>query len=278
MKCCILLIGLLFGATVYGQNPNPIIIGDNMLCPQGTGTVSTQQFDTYQWKRRYFGSSNTEVLKGETAQSLVMDYYSFAGSYISVSVTLNGASATSAEFLVDGYVFLPLFVISDGNYTIGPDGEFVICPGDSVVFSLGNSASVNIQWYKDGSAIAGANELELVVYQAGVYSVAASPAVCPNYVQVFGMDLVVMYCPVGVDERSNVVPEIFPNPASDFIHIIGIQANSIVDCRISDLQGKIKLQFTLLPHITNKLEISDLPSGAYLLLIDKHRPIKLLKR
>lgn len=269
---------LVFWVTaLISQNPNPSITGDNMLCPEGTGVVSTQTFDTYQWKRRYFGSANTELLQGENSQTLVMDYFNYAGSYVSVTVSLNGASATSAEFFVDGYMFLPLFVISEGNYIIGPEGEFLICPGDSVLFTLGNSASVNVQWLRDGEPIPGANQLQLAVYQPGVYSVFASPEVCPDYVQMFGMDLVVQFCPVGLAKKQIVDLKIYPNPAQSFISVSGFQSDAIMVYRIIDLNGRTIITSTLTSDATVKIETGMLPKGIYLLIVDDHPPVKFIK-
>ncbi|MBK9291998.1 MAG: hypothetical protein IPM52_10280 [Bacteroidetes bacterium] len=96
------------GTSANAQTLNPTVTGENMLCPEGTGVVSTQVFDTYQWHRRYLGSSQTQSLPGQVFQQLVMDYHNFAASYVSVTVTQGGQTATSPEFFVDGYVFCPL--------------------------------------------------------------------------------------------------------------------------------------------------------------------------
>lgn len=170
---------------------NPTISGDDMLCPQGTGTLTTQQFDSYQWYRRYYGSVNTDPIPGETNQTLTMDYNNYAASYLSVVVTAGAQTDTSAEYFVDGWAFAGMTVMSDGNFTIGPNGESIICPGESMSFEVMMPYNTNIQWFESGNPIPGANGTTLTVTQPGTYAVEGAPAVCPNYIVTPGVELIV---------------------------------------------------------------------------------------
>jgi len=195
----LLVSGLFFGGTAIAQTPT--VSGDDMLCPDGTGTLTTQTFDSYQWLRRYYGSTVTDPIPGETSQSLVMDYYDYAASYMSVATTLGGVADTSAEFFVDGYAFLGPYVISDGDFTVGMSGESILCPGSTMTFEFGMPYTTNITWYLDGNPIPGETSSILTVSQPGSYYVEGAPAVCPDYIQGPGvsLDVVVLdFAPIDV--------------------------------------------------------------------------------
>ena len=80
------LLLLLIGSTTFAQNPT--VIGDSMLCPNSSGLLTTQTYDTYQWFVRYFGSSTIAPIAGANSQTLPIDYSNYAASYLSVEVTL----------------------------------------------------------------------------------------------------------------------------------------------------------------------------------------------
>ncbi|MBK9291609.1 MAG: hypothetical protein IPM52_08280 [Bacteroidetes bacterium] len=84
---------------------------------------------------------------------------------------------------------MPPFVIIDGTFSIGPEGEIVWCPGDSLSFELGMPYNTNITWYRNGQPIPGAVSNVLKVTQDGSYSVSAAPEVCPDYIQWLGVPL-----------------------------------------------------------------------------------------
>jgi len=195
MKNAILLFFLLVSLAICAQ-PNPTVTGDNMICPLGSGTVATQTFDSYQWFIRYFGSMETNPISGATSQTLVMNYYDFAASYVSVQVWQNGQTATSDEHFVDGWVFLPPTVMSDGNFTVGPTGESILCPGDTMYFIMNMPYTTNITWYKDNEEIPDENSPTLTVTQPGNYYVTGAPEVCPEYIQGPGVDLTVQFCSI----------------------------------------------------------------------------------
>jgi hypothetical protein len=195
MRNTVLLLMLFICPVIWAQ-PNPTVTGDNMICPMGTGTVTTQTFDSYQWLIRYYGSTITNPISGATAQTLVMDYYDFAASYVSVQVWQNGQSAISEEHFVDGWVFLPPTVISDGNFTVGPTGESILCPGDTMYFTMNMPYTTNITWFKDNEEIVGENAPTLVVTQPGNYYVTGAPEACPEYIQGPGVDLTVQFCSI----------------------------------------------------------------------------------
>ena len=169
---------------------NPTITPNNLiLCPNESDTLWTQVYDNYQW----FKDGN--LIPGANNQYLVVDYFNYAGSQVHVEVDSAGVIAQSAPVLVDGWAFLPPFVIQDGNYTIGSMGEMIICPGDTAYLILGLPYDTNIQWTDNGIAIPNANSDTLIITQAGLYNVTGSPAQCPNYVQSLFDDVQVVIAP-----------------------------------------------------------------------------------
>ena len=193
----------------------PVIYGDSLLCPDSGGTLSTQDFDSYQWYRRYFGSTQSEPIPGATAQTLVMDYFNFAASFISVKVTKAGVVYTSDEFFVDGLVFLLPVVQTTGDFSIGPQGEAILCPGDTVFFTLLNPYTVNITWYQDGQPLPGDTGQVLVVTNPGIYWVEGAPALCPGFNQGLGVELEVRPCTTDSREAPEAEEvSFFPIPVS----------------------------------------------------------------
>lgn len=211
------------------QSQNPIVIGDNMLCPQSTGTVATSQvFDTYQWYRRSYGSTVTNSVAGETNQILSMTYFAFAGSYVSVKTSIGGVSYLSQEYFVDGHMFSSPIVQSTGEFTIGGNNEAVLCSGDTMYFILKNPYNTNITWLKNGMLLAGQTTQTLEVTQPGSYYVQGAPYQCPNYIQSPGVALDVVQClPTNIKdtEKLNLIT-ISPNPTMAEVKIDNLPENS----------------------------------------------------
>lgn len=193
MKNIFCLAGLalaLYGKTVSAQcSHTPTITPSNLiLCPNENDTIWTQAYDSYQWYK------NGNPISGATNQYLVVNHFNDAGYYFSVDATLNGCTETSAQVLVDGWAFLPPFVMTEGDYTIDGMGVTRACPGDTVFLILGNPYSVNIQWYDTSGAIPGANNDTLVITSGtNSYTVSGAPAVCPDYIAQLGVAIDVAF-------------------------------------------------------------------------------------
>jgi hypothetical protein len=172
---------------VMATAPVPTVTPNNlMLCPNETDTLWTQVFGTYQWFK------DGVLIPGATQQFLVVDQFNDAGSMFSVEVTQNSCTAMSQSVLVDGWAFLPPFVIQEGTFTIGSMGEMLMCPGDTAYLILGSPYDTNIQWTDNGVIISGATNDTLMVTQSGLYHVTGSPAQCPNFVQGLFDDITVI--------------------------------------------------------------------------------------
>ena len=173
-----LLLCIAFASKLNAQcDLNPTITPPNpILCPNGTDTLSTQKFDSYQWYK------NGHAIPGATDRTYVVTQDDVV-SYFKVEVTKDGCTDTSRRVLVDGYVFLLPFIIETGDVGIyDPSRDALIqCPGDTLILTLGDPYNVNIQWYDQGQAIKGANEQTYYVTSSGSYTVCGAPEVCPDY-------------------------------------------------------------------------------------------------
>ncbi|TND07460.1 MAG: PDK repeat-containing protein [Bacteroidetes bacterium] len=170
----------------------PTVTPNNLiLCPQTSDTLWTQSFQTYQWYK------GTNAIPGETNQYLVVDAFNDAGYYFSVAVTQDTCSGTSPQVLVDGWAFLPPFVITDGDPgTIDSNGVPHHCPGDTVLLIAGMPYDTLLQWYDNGSPIPGANDDTLVVTSTGNFTMSGAPSLCPNFVQSLGVTIPFQFSPV----------------------------------------------------------------------------------
>ncbi len=176
-----------------------------LLCPGDSVTLSVQDtFDSYQWYRE------GEALAGDTLSSLQMSQYDAAGATFFVSVTHEGCIDSSESILIDGYVFLPIYVVISGRYGFDPNTEeFVLCDDtqfggpDTLVLTAGLPYDTLFQWYRDGVLIEDAEGPELVVTEPGVYELSAAPSICPDFVQ--------FTLPIGVREGTPAVISIFQN-------------------------------------------------------------------
>ena len=171
-----------FTATVQTTTP--------ILCPNSSAVITTQNYDAYQWYR------DGVLMPGETDSVLSVSYATGAGSYYAVLATLDGCSELSDSVYIDGWVFLPVTVMSSGSYGFDPNtGSFIICDSteadgaDSIVFEIMSPYDSNITWYNNGVPIPGANGKTLVVKSSGSYWVSGAPAICPGYINYLGLTL-----------------------------------------------------------------------------------------
>lgn len=255
---------LLLLISINASAQNPTVFGDAMLCPDQIGMVSTQPYDTYQWFLRYFGSANINPIPGANSQTLPVDYTNYAGAYVSVEVTIGPNDYISPEFLIDGYAFAGMSVASSGNFTIGPNGESVLCPGDTMYFEVLMPYDTNITWTLNNNPIIGATSPILTVTQAGVYYVEGAPTVCPNFIVGPGVPLEVIECSVGVDEINKNKVSIYPNPAQSFVSILSKEINT--NYQLLDAQSRI-VKTGMITTDNENIDLSNLDAGLYFLRV-----------
>jgi len=194
MKKLYLLIGILACATSAQAQcaHDPTITPSNLiLCPNESDTLWTQAYDSYQWYR------GGNPIPGATNQYLVVSYANDAGYNFTVEATLNSCTEMSPQVLVDGWAFLGPVVMTAGDPgTVDGNGVQHNCPGDTVILVFMQPYDINIQWYDNGSPIAGANDDTLIVTQGGDFTVCGSPSICPNYNACLGVTVSIQFWPV----------------------------------------------------------------------------------
>lgn len=176
-----------FTPTISPANP--------ILCPDATDTLTTQVYGAYQWYK------DGSAIPGATAQTLVVEQATDAGSTFSVSATLDGCTEMSAPVLVDGWVFLLPYVIHGGDAPINQGPELQFCEGDTLTLTLSPGYTENIVWTNNGNPIPGATAPVLTVTTDGNYSVTAAPGECPNSIMGIGVEVAVNFTP-------NIQPDI----------------------------------------------------------------------
>ncbi|MCC7506719.1 MAG: T9SS type A sorting domain-containing protein [Saprospiraceae bacterium] len=246
----------------------PAVSGNTLLCPLSTTTLSTETYDAYQWYSRAFPNGTSQPIPGATGPTLQVsaDDVPF---YVSVSATLNGCTEQSAEVLVDGLAFLPVTVLSDGFFDVGPEGEMIICQNQPAFLIALPPYTTNFTWYNGPNPIPGANDDTLKLSGPGEYWLTASPGECPNFVDALGVQITVVWSDVpGCTPLSSPEPipqlpvEISPNPARTHVDI-RLPDNTNATLTLVDAAGRI-LRREMVNDRT-RLYVGDLPRGAYML-------------
>lgn len=149
---------------------NPLVVpGDLILCPNSSDTLFTQSGDSFRWFR------NGVEIEGAQDSFLVVNAFMDGGSMISVETTTNGCAELSPEVLVDGWVFLPITVSTEGL------GSGALCEGDTLILQVNQPFTENIRWYKNGVLLPNENSSVITIWNTGVYNVTAGTGICPNY-------------------------------------------------------------------------------------------------
>jgi hypothetical protein len=169
----------------------PTVFPSLIMCPNSQDTLFTQSYDSYQWYK------DGSMIAGATNPYYVVNAATDVGSVFAVEATLAGCAELSADVLVDGWVFLLPYIISQGSFQIIGSGQAQVCDGDTMYLIMGSPYERNIQWTNNGFNITGANDDTLVVTSSGQYSCSGAPALCPNYIANVGVtvDVVVVNTP-----------------------------------------------------------------------------------
>ncbi|MBL0073632.1 MAG: T9SS type A sorting domain-containing protein [Bacteroidetes bacterium] len=85
----------------------------------------------------------------------------------------------------------------------------------------------------------------------------------------------------GVDEQQTNDINIYPNPVSDYLHIDGLSDYGQLGITLTDITGRIIIEENRTNSLfSDKMNLSNLPSGMYLLSVEsenKHSQIKIIK-
>lgn len=156
-----------------------------------------------------------------------------------------------------------------------PKPTITISNGNTATPILTSSATVDNQWFLNGSAISGATGNTLPITGEGVYSVQVGSAGC---VSAMSNNFAIVI--TGDSSASTRSIMVYPNPAENYFEVIGLKSE-FPKASMIDMSGKgipISLQKGSEVH---RADISNLPMGIYLLRIaenDSFYQIKILKK
>lgn len=194
MKQFVTVIGLLGFCflSLYSQCSFTATVTPNnlVMCPYDTAFLITETYDSYQWYK------DGSLLSGETNQTLMVVASADAGSQFYVECTLAACTENSDTVLVDGWVFLLPYVITNTTpVEIGGSGEAYYCNETVVELELGMPYTDNIVWYQDGTPIPGEDSTILHITEGGYYHVSGAPALCPDFIQTLGVTIPIFFYP-----------------------------------------------------------------------------------
>lgn len=264
-----LIASLVLSWPLYAQCPfTPTVSGNTLLCPLSTEVLTTESYDSYQWYSRPFSGGSSQPIPGATGQTLTVnsDEVPF---YVSVAATLGGCTEQSSEVLVDGLAFLPVTVLSDGYFNIGPNGEMIICQNQPAYLIALPPYTTNFTWYNGMDPIPGATDDTLKLDAPGEYWLTASPAECPHFVEALGVQITVVWsdvpgcAPLAAPEPRPQLPvRISPNPARTHVDI-QLYDRTPTLLTLLDASGRPLRRETI--SYQGRLYVSDLPPGTYFL-------------
>ena len=264
---------------------NPVIEGDLILCPEGSGTatvVNDVAYDSYAWYYKYwFTSDDFQLIEGATGPSFTYDWMTYDQALIKVVGTLNGVDYESNVLQIDSWAFLPItFGYGEfENVSQNPEnGNTLLCAGTSFTIEVFNPYNTNIRWYRNGQLIPGENEMTLEVTQEGMYHVTAAPEACPELESsTEGTPIIVEIdnnCNLSVDNSSLAAFHLWPNPVRNTLNFGGAD---ITRLSVHSMTGQSILE--VVPTGLS-VDVSMLSSGIYLVKVESEgisRTLKFIK-
>lgn len=157
----------------------------------------------------------------------------------------------------------------------------VTVPVVSIANNSGNlsvtSGLSNYQWYLNGVAISGATSASHTAIQDGNYHVVFETVEgCTGSSDTLQVDV----DEVGIEEKEDLLIQVFPNPTNDEITILlpaGVDENTSI--LVLDLSGRIvKLHVLYSPQTEIKLLLDDLPTGCFWLKVDGYPIQQIIKQ
>lgn len=190
----------------------PEIEGENVLCPNGSSVLMTQEFESYQWYSRAWGEDTAKPIENATNQQLNIDE-SQVLNYISVEVSYDTCTIISEEVLIDQWLFLLPVIQHTGDYAYIDNGLTYLCPEHEFSFELLLPYTTNISWYLNGELLPGETQSSLKVTKSGYYTVSGAPEICPDYIVPLGLE-------VGVEILETTMPELSYNEESFLLEVL----------------------------------------------------------
>ena len=272
MKEFTLIILCLFSNLMFSQSP--VIDGDEFICMNSNGSIfviNNTVYDSYQWYKKlsYEEDAVYEIIPGATGPLLSFDA-SYNEYYVKVVVTVNNISYDSNEMLIGELFDFGIVIenIFDECVAYADEFGFHVCEGNTIQLNvLGPLYTYSVQWYKDDEIIPGATNPTLEISESGYYYAICSKEACPlDFKYSLGSTINFIVCEASNDDFDNSRFSIFPNPTSDFIHIVNTNNDTIEEIEIYDSLGK-RLITTVFGNLNVSVDVSNFASGAYLIKV-----------
>jgi Secretion system C-terminal sorting domain len=224
-------------ATITATGPTTFCQGDQVKLQANYGSTYS-----YQWYK--YG----QLVPGATTRNL------FANSNGPYKVEVTSAYGCSKKSIATNVTVLAIT-----QATINPQGPTTFCAGGSVQLNGTAGIGNTYQWKLMGIDIAGATNKNYTATAAGNYKVAVTNSLgCTDI-----SDPVIVTIPCRM--KNEIVEEnleVFPNPANTFITIKG---GIPLSYEVINATGQVLLMQE--KNTANIIDISDIPSGLYLMRI-----------
>ncbi len=156
---------------------------DGPLCPFEEVSLTTQEYDSYQWYSRP-GNGTSQPVSGATQRTFSFTPEPENFYYIRVKVTLDGEEAFSQEVLIDQRLFNPGISATGENIQQDIWGNIHACREDFrlTLFFNDSLEYTNPKWVRSGKPMEDATQYYHQVSESGYYQISASPVECPNLI------------------------------------------------------------------------------------------------
>jgi hypothetical protein len=137
--------------------------------------------------------------------------------------------------------------------------------GESVTLEAFYHPSLDYQWHREEMPLEGQTGPSLEVTEPGVYSVSVTNPGnhCSNTSEPVEVTMEGVSAALPQQEGTRV----FPNPASQYLHIEGLPATGTSNIRVLDLLGKTVFQQEVSNEINVTIKTREWPAGFYLLQV-----------
>jgi hypothetical protein len=160
-----------------------IVDAPPILCPDESFMLTATECDSYTWYRKLIGLPGDPEMVGDGSQTLEVDVANYSGYFVWVECTVDGCTEASDPVTVDGWVFAPPGIASDGISDI--------CEGESTVLENAFGSYATYQWVNNGVDINGADASTYEVTESGQYTLTVTPEECPDFEMTSGVPVTI---------------------------------------------------------------------------------------
>lgn len=139
--------------------------------------------------------------------------------------------------------------------------------GNAFFYAWPWQGDFEFQWYLNGEPIDGDTDIPAILWKTGLGAGEITVEIINNGDGCIDLSEIYMWDPsVGIDENNFSLISIYPNPSNGIINITGLVPFEINSARLYNAAGKIVMNISIESE-TQRVDISDLPKGMYLLRI-----------